>query len=866
MNTTLWQRKLMAFLHDPPCKCFDIPGHGERARSFRQSAGITDEAYADFAHECDWLAASADRFPFPKPVYLKSGFTGGSAAPFRHPLGGDDLVLEQIMQTATAAEDGFERAIGSVPRDLDDWKLKFWLYWRRWPEQSALHDKRLAYLPADTRLPDHTIWTHMCLTSALQSCVVGSTLQPAFLLFQLGGVQEFIAQAQSTRDGWSGSYLLAWLMAHAMKAVADEVGPDVFIYPNMRHQPVFDALYRREVYSKIHLNGSDTLWDRMYPGGMPSHHRLLMPSLPNRFLALVPAEQGTSLAQKAQKALLTELQTIGESCWAWLMEQGAKIEWKQRWDKQLELFPQVTWQVHAWGQRGQALMNQYSSISFKDEETKVHPAENLQYFRDLAVNQLKEFRDGRCFDGGEPKAGFFWPAQYALEDFKLASRRNTRNFEAFETDPNQVGARKDAWSGKDEILGDEDFWKKPGEPFKETPPLGAMNLIKRLWCRTETNCLTERLGISDAELKRALRFDSVPDVAKENMDPANPYMAILALDGDEMGKWVSGVKTPAFFKQLSDEGRVFFSKHMAEEKDQKRPRPLSPSYHLQFSEALANFTSLVEPIVRHFKGQLIYAGGDDVLAIVPASRALDCAYLLRCAFRGEEPSALSQKSKAFVERWMVLRQDFEFMPQKGWILRKYQEGGKEKSCPLLMPGPKADLSCGMAVGHVHYPLQSLIQEARNAEKRAKVDLERGAFAVSLLKRGGEILHWGAKWDCPALSLYHHFCDLSGMADEEGREHLSNRFAYALAGFLRPYDLGGGSFDPGFLPAEIIRREFDFVVSRQGLQLTDEQKNALKTSAQLYLDHLQGQKRSGAWDEFEKLFLTAVFIHRNRGEE
>ena len=30
--------------------------------------------------------------------------------------------------------------------------------------------------------------------------------------------EDFIAQAQSTRDLWSGSFLLSWLMAHAMKS------------------------------------------------------------------------------------------------------------------------------------------------------------------------------------------------------------------------------------------------------------------------------------------------------------------------------------------------------------------------------------------------------------------------------------------------------------------------------------------------------------------------------------------------------------------------------------------------------------------------------------------------------------------------
>ncbi|HEY5895323.1 MAG TPA: type III-B CRISPR-associated protein Cas10/Cmr2 [Chthoniobacterales bacterium] len=67
-------------------------------------------------------------------------------------------------------------------------------------------------MPADTRIPDHSVWTHTQLVSALDGCADGvgteAVLKPAFLKFQLGPVQEFIAEARSIRDLWSGSYLL----------------------------------------------------------------------------------------------------------------------------------------------------------------------------------------------------------------------------------------------------------------------------------------------------------------------------------------------------------------------------------------------------------------------------------------------------------------------------------------------------------------------------------------------------------------------------------------------------------------------------------------------------------------------------------
>src|SRR5690606_14052540 len=67
------------------------------------------------------------------------------------------------------------------------------------------------------------------------------------------------------------------------------------------------------------------------------------------------------------------------------------------------------------------------------------------------------------------------------------------------------------------------------------------------------------------------------------------------------------------------------------------PRSVTPSWHLQFAEALGNFSfHAVQSIVEAFDGRLIYAGGDDVLAMLPAQDALSCARALRAAFRGEK--------------------------------------------------------------------------------------------------------------------------------------------------------------------------------------------------------------------------------------
>src|SRR5439155_6568176 len=96
--------------------------------------------------------------------------------------------------------------------------------------------------------------------------------------------------------------------------------------------------------------------------------------------------------------------------------------------------------------------------------------------------------------------------------------------------------------------------------------------------------------------------------------------------------------------QLAAKAREHFERAQAGASDPQalarlldHPRHLSPSYHLQFSEALCNFSVYLAPaIVDFYDGQLIYAGGDDVLAMMPADHAIACALALRLAFQGDK--------------------------------------------------------------------------------------------------------------------------------------------------------------------------------------------------------------------------------------
>ena len=74
-----------------------------------------------------------------------------------------------------------DRALDGIAHDSEDWKLKFIRSWRLWPERTAREKAaHMAYIVADTRIPDHTLWHHNALAAALKRQGHQVTLVPLF--------------------------------------------------------------------------------------------------------------------------------------------------------------------------------------------------------------------------------------------------------------------------------------------------------------------------------------------------------------------------------------------------------------------------------------------------------------------------------------------------------------------------------------------------------------------------------------------------------------------------------------------------------------------------------------------------------------
>ena len=728
----------------------------------------------------------------------------------------------------------------------------------------------------------------MQMVSALDGCLSDDgTLKPAFLKFQLGPVQDFIQSARSTRDLWSGSYLLSWLMARGLAALALRVGPDAVIFPNLRDQPLLDLALKGAVWDQVKINGQP-LW-ASHESLNWSKEELLTPNLPNVFLAIVPADQAQELGALVVQTVQDEWKQIAESVWThceknslWQIADDLPPlpERVARFHHQIDNFLSLSWAVTEWPDTLEKIEDLARGLpesgAQKNFATVKAAAE--------AIRRIGH-QDERYFtsDGKLNNYGIGWAILSALSSWQLDAVKQTRIFA-----PGSTGAIpgrhqiKDSLTGKEEAVAGGPAWLDDDRFKHDGDYLAAPTLVKRLWDKSYLHTeWKESLGPQPHPMPntRDLAAHRPEEDSADDDSPADAherYFAVLAFDGDEMGKWISGEKTPAFSAQLADYeggGALEYFQHPERAAEFQSflntPRPLSPGYHLQFSECLSNFAlRCVLPIVEAHDGRLIYAGGDDVVALLPADAALACANDLQLAFRSETPvntkTGLRQKAPGF-----LVSESFHEKSGK-------QDSKNEALIPFMVPGPAATASVGIAIAHFKSPLQDVVRAAKAAEKRAKNQLGRAAVAVSLFKRSGEITEWGCQWKSQGIALYEAIAALLDEGD------LSGKFPHRVCELLEPYrthltGLSKQDDATGIDATDLITREFNFAIERQS-SAGKKRTNADRLIPILtrYLDALTVLHGTSSRDEKVSLpqFLfksviglstTAAFAHRTRSE-
>lgn len=849
-NDTRWLAKLAAWTHDPAEKALvlmrDPLGHeGGTVRDLRNKlfpGGIPADIKAAMKRADHW-AAAGDRPQWPMQeitVTTKKGEEKTLAvAPWArvhfdqqplliHPLSGEEYDLKKldINPEHIKALSGMhfdELIVREENGEINPRKTAL-NFWRFGPELKCSLPTLWQLLPADTRVPDHTIWSHLDLSSAFATAFsVDANQNAALLSMSFGPVQDFIAAARTTSDLWAGSHLLSRIAWEGLKVIASELGPDTVLFPQLRGVPQVDLWLRDEIgLPKERFDEAE--WTSAKTDANP----LFMAALPNKFVAIVPADQAAALAEKVTAAVRDWVKNTAQAMLTELLEKAGianspDLPCHAQLTAQLAGFPEVHWatvpfSLIASDNDGKALPEQEALAAASRPflgNVKAPGFLGSEVWHLLA----KEIDiDGTRFF--TPNPGVLYPAIYDLLDRVAAAAKSLRPF----TQTRHEGYRCDL-TGEAEWLttdraqlsygktarGDSTLWGAAAKALpgllREGEHLSALAMLKRLWPRTFVaeiaNVTGESIGryvvsthtmalatsleswiardggknapaalLDEARTptalpRRLVRMLSGKSAATQQLAKTLPawldddeaadqearqrqvkellgekpeaYYAFIMMDGDKMGAWLSGTET---------EYRLPYAqtwhpkvRHTAQQRFPelqtylKADRAVSPARHMAISAALNGFAlHLARHVVEDLcKGKLIYAGGDDVLAMVSVDDLLRCLFLLRLAYSGVWP----EKSAELDELLATVDTKKRAIFKRGHALLNGQL--------IRLMGQKATASAGAVVAHHQTPLSRVLRELRATEKRAKTDGGRDAFSINLLKRSGGAVHLTLPW-------------------------------------------------------------------------------------------------------------------------
>lgn len=880
-----WLTKLAARIHDPGEKALvlfrDRAGHeGGTVRALRDLLMPKDEdgELSRHVHWADWWAAAADRPQWPKETWAEVRWATDPV--LIHPLSGRKSDLHSL--SATEVGDIKERSWDHLLRILEalgikegadrDLRKAALALWRFGPELREEDDngklgELWKLLPADTRIPDHSIWDHLDLASAFAGAFAADPGNQASLLaLSIGPVQGFIAAARSTSDLWAGSHLLSCLAFEAMRPVIERLGPDAVLFPRLRGVPQVDLWLRDDMkLPEALFEGCE--WQK----GATDSNPLFSAALPNRFVAVVPAGEAEALAEEAKRSVRDWLQKLGKEVVDRLLEaagfntEGEVYAHVQMRD-QLAGFPEVHFAAVPF-----SLIRPRDKEKQRDLDVTALSAAMKPFFgREgagfLASDAWKILQkdvelDGQTFFA--PNPGVLYPAIYDLAERALAAAKATRAFdqtrqegwrcaltgetEWLTTDPAQLETsyreRDDTLWAK--IADHRPAWAKKGEH------LGALPAIKRLWptifaervgmiggrfvVSTNAMALARQIenwlkkgeiskdarqlvsGAETAALPRKLLLDhgrnvealdiakrlpAILDAAREGEDyekekqvcdvlggRLETYYSLLLMDGDHMGRVLSGEdenNAITYLDSFHPKVREGFSKRAGNSPRLQaygnRKRALSPGRHLAISSALNDFSLSVarHVIEAEHLGRLIYAGGDDVLAMLPVADLLPAMQRLRRAYSGHD----EEDESGVTRRGLILKNGFALL--NGRLMR--------------LMGTKATASIGAVVAHHQAPLAAVRRELEAAEKRSKTEGGRDAFSITVVKRSGGALYVTAKWG-EALDA------LIATRDFVASEDVSRRAVYHVLAWLKdlPEPEGQGAMLGSLLNYQLARQ-------------------------------------------------------------
>ncbi len=802
MDNEFWQNKIKAFFHDPPDKAlllFHI-SHENKRDSILHELGLSYDKNIDWA---DWSSSAMQRLYIPEDLRMDKPqqcdlhicFKGRNKPVFIHSISGEKLSLDELNNYISTY--GYERAVdnfGFNPKsvknylDKNDWRKTYLSLWRLIPEIYPLG----YILPADTRIPDHSIYDHLDVTSAISSTKEGVAL----LAIKITGIQEFISNSRKLSDLWASSHIYSMLLFEAIKVISEELGPDCIIYPQIRENPIFDFYLKSKFGIDVKIDDD----------------KLKIASLPNVLLSFIPLEKSEEYKEKLASALENKWRELSLNVKKYLQNLNIKLN-ENLWNKQIgkflsytiEYFPFLN--IESFENLKESLPN-----DIKEKQNKwISWTENLNS-KDFGYFYLTTFgiistiitQKSRLWDSWEeePETGkkclmcgvrnalierkkndeyYYWGENgwteikdKRLENFmkegeRLCSVCLVKRFyrEIFK---NEFNIEMLKFTSTAEIAG-RNFIEKieKYEEYKEIKNVDPQFIFENEWDLEENEEAIKKLGEKDGEIYIKLKE------WWEKYGKPNSYYSILMIDGDEMGKMLSGEKLKNLGEFLHPKFREIIKKWEKGQDFLNTTRILNPSLHIAISRAMKDFSihKVPEIVEKNNKGFLVYSGGDDVLALFPTDKVIKAAKELQEFFQ-----------KDFYE---------------------IEVNGNKRTVMGL--GKDSHMSAGIVFAHYKYPLYDVLERTRQAEKDAKEKYGRNAFFLTFIKRSGELISAGGKW--------YFVDDLLTIVDALIKEKISVRFIYEFLNNLE------------FLDGEMLKSDTKRLLMRKkGSSTTEKEINEI----------------------------------------
>ena len=590
----------------------------------------------------------------------------------------------------------------------------------------------------------------------------------------IGPVQGFVARSRRTRDLWGSSYLLSFLAAHAMLGTAKAGGRIV--------QPVVDG---------------DPLYCWVADNRVGDPPRI--GSVPNHFVAEVEGD-AAPVARAGVRAFEVAWQRVCDAVWTRFVEGACETgEGTERiWQRQTGTFWEATWTAGPPAAGASLLARRKHWRSHRAADEPGDKCTVMHDLQELSGHVRAETRTSRASQDS------FWHAlrwrlgSLDLRDderlcaIALVKRLFPKVASAalgWEVDASHwpstvyVGAvpwmRRVVETVPDQAREYATTLQRSGlDPFPmRRPPIVGLgmaaagdfakldaNYLHRAYVTSTQLCPLPAGGPDGVRDDLAGRLQRIYDAPTADAHPLGgppSFYALLLADGDRLGRLVSELGGPVV------------------------------------SNALAAFTADVPPTVARHDGVTVYAGGDDLLAMLPVSSALRCADALSDAYG----AAFGATAAA----------------------------------------DRATLSAAVVFAHVRLPLQSVLEEARRLlDDVAKDGNGRDSLAAAVVKPGGLHCQWVTSWARPATGgnaravpqIDALIVQLGGSATEPG---LSSTLVYRLREILARL-CGWDRWHPGdwgrvpdgldlraFLHAEILHSldvRMDDDAGRRAGELTD----------------------------------------------